>query len=51
MSTSASDEKETGGWKFSQCFGEKGNLDEVTEGYFLLFSSFFLFLKLGEIPP
>ena len=23
---------ETGGWKFSQCFGDKGNTTEVSEG-------------------
>jgi len=23
---------ESGGWKFSQCFGDKGNTTEVSEG-------------------
>jgi len=28
---------ENGGWKFAQCFGDKGNQDEITEGRSLVF--------------
>jgi hypothetical protein len=26
---------EDGGWKFAQCFGDKGEVEEITEGLLL----------------
>ena len=30
---------ENGGWKFSQCFGDKGNVEEITEGTHAAFAA------------
>lgn len=34
----ASDPDASGGWRFAQCFGDKGDVKEITEGMF--FSTF-----------
>jgi hypothetical protein len=33
----SSSNDESGGWKFAQCFGDKGDIEEVTEGKFSFF--------------
>lgn len=27
----------SGGWRFAQCFGDKGEVEDITEGIFLAF--------------
>ncbi len=30
------DPSSSGGWRFAQCFGDKGEVDDITEGTFRL---------------
>lgn len=34
----------SGGWRFAQCFGDKGEVEEITEGMFEWLRAIFSFL-------
>lgn len=35
-----SDASGSGGWRFAQCFGDKGDVEDITEGWLILLHAF-----------